>query len=99
MGYIQPDRLTKLPINGGELILHAGFDVVHFFPPLGSYILKYFNESGGGMSNVMLHPDSARYVVEKSGIEVVNRPCIFESENECLMQWQAEQLTDGEFGF
>lgn len=98
MSYIQPDRLTRVPIEGGELILHAGFDVVHFFPPLGSYMLKYFNEGGGGMSNIMMHESSAQYIVAQAGLEVIRRPGIFESENDALMQWQAEQLMDGDFG-
>lgn len=92
-----PDRLTRIGIEGGELLLHPGFDVVHYFPPLGSFMLKYFNEGGGGMSNVMMHEASARYIVAEAGLEIVNRGRMFDSEHDALMQWQVGNF-DAEFG-
>lgn len=96
--YIQPDRLTRVPIEGGELRLSAAFDVLHKFEPLGAYVLKYWDSDNGGMSNVMMTNSSAEFLVNQAGLMVVERKFITESENMALITWQANQLTDGDFG-
>lgn len=61
-------------------------------------MLKYFNEAGGGMSNVTLSEASALFLVETAGLVVAERLGIFDSENKILVGWQADQLTDEQFG-
>lgn len=98
MGYTQPDKITRVPIEGGELRLSTAFDVIHKYPPLGAYILKYWDSENRGMSNVLMTDSSAEFLVAHAGLLVVERTFITHSEHDALLQWQTSQLTDGQFG-
>lgn len=97
--YIRPDMLMKVPIQGGELVLSPGYDVVHYFPPLGAMMLKYWNTDNNGMSNVLMTVESGAALADHCGLSVISRQFILASEHESLVDWQAGQLKDGDFGF
>lgn len=94
MWYIQPDRITQVPIQDGELRLSPAFDVLHKFEPLGAYILKYWDSDSHGMSNVMMTDASADFLVAEAGLMVVERPFITASEHDALLQWRTAQLSE-----
>lgn len=98
LNYIRKDTLSKVPIQGGELILSPGYDVIHHFEPLGAMMLKYWNTEGNTMCNVMIQPSSGLFLMEHCGLSIVDRPFILASEHEALISWQAEQMTDRDFG-
>lgn len=98
MGYIKPDAIAKVPIIGGELLLSPGYDVLHYFAPLGAVMLKYWNQEGSGMSNVLMTEESGHALAEQVGLMIVERPFIFVSEHESLVQWRADNLNDGDYG-
>lgn len=97
MSYIRPDVVTKVPIEGGELVLSPAYDILHAFPPLGAYMLKYFKPDGTGMANVLLDRTNAEKLAHGAGLIVVERTFITASENEMLIEWQMEKF-DQTFG-
>lgn len=97
--YVKPDMLTRVPIQGGELVLSPGYDVVHYFPPLGAMMLKYWNTDNNGMSNVMVSIESGTALSEHCGLSVVTRPFILATEHEALLDWRSRELTDEAYGF
>lgn len=97
MAYIRKDRLTSIPINGGELILSSGYDVIHLFNPLGKAMLKYWNQDSGGMSNVIMDMDNAVRLGHIADLSVVQRPFILASECEMIRNYEAENLNESDF--
>lgn len=94
--YIRPDLMFNVPIDGGELHISPAYDVLHSFPPLKAYILKYWNEATGKMMDLHLHDHSAEWLVDKCGLLVLDRPFITAYEHDKLIGWKADQLKDGD---
>ena len=97
MSYIRDDFATKIPIQGGELILSPAYDILHYFPPLGAFMLKYFKPDGTGMSDVLLDRTNAEKLAHHAGLIVVERQFILRTEHERMVEWQLEQF-DQTFG-
>ena len=96
MNYVRPDQITTVPIQGGELKLSVGYDVIHTFRYFGASILKYWSPDGV-MCNVMLNDDTAVALSEASGLMIVERPFMLASEHESLVTWRADNLSEGDF--
>jgi hypothetical protein len=98
MSYVHPDKITRVPINGGELLLSEGYDILHFFQPLGVFMLKYWDQDGRGISNVMIDEENGFRLSEMTGTLIVPRPSIMRSEHEMIVQWRSDNLDDADFG-
>lgn len=101
MSYISPDRLYSVPVDNGILHISPSMDFLHFFPPLGAYMLKYYDVDHvpPRMCNVMMNEDSARFLMENCKVEVIFRESMGVQEHEQLLTWQASQLSDSAFDF
>lgn len=97
MSYVQPDILSRIPIEGGELLVSPAYDVIHEFKPLGAYMLKYWNPENNGCSNVLLDRENATKLAAQTGLLIVQRPFIIASEHKIYLDWQVEQF-DQVFG-
>lgn len=100
MSYIKPDLLYTVPIDNGELHISPSMDFLHFFPPLGAYMLKYYDVDHvpPRMCNVMLNEDSARFLMDHCKVEVIFRESMGVEEHEQLLGWQAQELSDAAYG-
>ena len=94
MSYVQPDKIYNVPIEDGFLHLSPAYDVLHHFQPIAAWILKYWNTESGGLSDVIMCEDSARFLIKACGIQVLERDSITEFEYERVLTWRTELLTD-----
>ena len=89
----RPDSFTA--VNVGEKVYqcNAKFDRVDFFPDLGHYILKLYDDTDGLVS---VHTDeqSAARLVDEAELPLVVREFMFASEYEAYLESQASDLED-----
>lgn len=95
--YIQPDMCFTVPIEGGHLLLSRSYDVLHHFAPLNAFILKYWNQETRAMCDVIMHPESAAFLIDKCGIGVLERDGISTTEHERLLEFQQGDLSALDF--
>lgn len=96
---IVPDRLFRVPIEGGELCLSPSYDFLNYFPFVGAYILKYFNQEAQppALCDVMLSERSAKWLMDTCGIECLERKTMSVSEHDRWIEWSSMQL-EAEYG-
>lgn len=98
-GNVRPDQLYEVPITGGELHISPSTDVLHYYPWLDAWILKYFDtdHEPPRLCNVVIDQRAAEQLVTHLDLEICTRTFITESELEHVRQWGAAML-DAVFG-
>lgn len=101
MSYIKPDRIFTVPIADGELYVSPATDFLHYFRPLGVYMLKYWDldNEPPRLCNVMMGEESAKWLMDKCDVECFDRKSIGEQEHEQLIHWQASELESSGLDF
>lgn len=100
MGYVKPDKVYKVPVTDGELKICPTIDFIHFFPPLGAYILKYFNMESEPprLCNVPMDEKAAYFLMQQCEVECVFRESMGEEEHDQWVNWQTTELNEADFG-
>lgn len=101
--WIKPDKIHTVPIEDGELHLSPAYDVLHRWQRLGFNILRYWDMNSGKMCNVALDDGGAEFLIQQVGLFAIDReagedPGIFEHEHEIYLKWQADTMTEADFG-
>ena len=91
---IVPDQVYRIPIADGELLLSPAYDILHYFPGLAAFILKYWNQEDGGICDIHLPEESAQFLKDECGILVIERNSITEFEFDKLISWRVSNLSD-----
>ena len=92
---IRPDQLYKVPINGGgELTISPAYDILHYFPWLDCWILRYWNtdKQPSVMTNIMMANADAERLISNLDMEVCSRTFITASEIEMVREFGAAAL-------
>lgn len=100
MGYVKPDKVYNIPIIGGELQICPSIDFLHFFPPLGAFLLKYFNMDivPPKLCNVPMNEQAAYFLMQQCEVECIFREHMGEEEHDQWVNWQAGQISEADFG-
>lgn len=79
---VVPDHSMSLTANMGgeahEFILNAKYDRIDWFPRYGAWILKVVTDQG--FVQMVIDEATAGYVADSSGLPVVERDPMFQSE-------------------
>lgn len=91
---VRPDQIFTVPIQGGELRISPSTDILHYYPWLDQWLLKYWDleHEPPRFCNVVMATESAEWLVTNLDLEVCARTFITESELEHVRSWGASVL-------
>ena len=92
---IRQDELFALNSEGLEepLMVNAKYDRMDYFPQLGHWILKIYDDDNG-MMGLHLDEKNARAVVEYADLPIVERKFIYQSEYDNYLLAQESMMDD-----
>lgn len=96
--WIKPDKIHSVAIEDGELHLSPAYDVIHRWHQIGFNILRYWDMENGKMCNVAVDDGGAEFLMQAIGLFAIDRSDIFEHEHEIYLKWQADTMTEADFG-
>lgn len=96
--WVKPDLVHSVAIEGGELHLSPAYDVLHRWQRLGFNILRYWDVDNDKMCNIAVDDGGAEFLVQEIGLFAIDRTDIFEHEHEIYLSWQADTMTEADFG-
>lgn len=73
--FIRRPRFFSVPTQAGELIISPSHDILHHWRKNGAWMLKYMDQQSEGvqMKNVVLHQETAQWLIENCDLEVCER--------------------------
>ncbi len=98
--FVRPDKMTTIPITGGEMNISPAHDFIHYWPRIGAYILKYVDtgEDGQRQCNVPLQKEQAEWLIEECGMEQPYiRTFMGAEEHNHFIEYQMTQLDHLDF--
>ena len=83
---VRPDEFFPIGFEGTEegVMVSAKYDRMDYFPALGAWILKCYDDDTGLMS-LYIEEETARRVVDHTDIPVVQRDWMYQSEHNAYM--------------
>lgn len=93
--FIRPDEFSRINVEGSNQFfdVNAKYDRMDYFPKIGAWILKVFDDEHGLIS-CHITETMARQVVAFTEIPIVERSFMYVSEHEGYLTGQANMLED-----
>ena len=98
--FVKDDKVYRVPIQDGELQMSPAHDFLHYFAPIGAWILKYLNAENNPptMHTLYLNNEQAEFLIENCELEVLHRKHIRYTEYQGWIEWLAGNLNEEDFG-
>lgn len=94
---IIPDVGHDAPVGGGRVFLAGMYDTLHYWEPLDTYWLRYYDGEDRTMNMIVLNKEGAQAIVDGTDIPICYRETIFESEHRNLVTVLGNIATDALF--
>jgi hypothetical protein len=93
--FFRPDEFSRINVEGSSqfFTVNAKYDRMDYFPRIGAWILKVFDDEHGLVS-CYLDEKTARKVVAHTELPIVERDFMFVSEHEGYLTAQAKMLDE-----
>lgn len=90
--FVRPDEFTAINTGEATYVVNAKYDRVDYFPRLGHYVLKVYDDEAGLMSMHLSDDGSAERLIEEAELPIVERDWMYASEHESYVEAQAANL-------